>query len=404
MSNKLKPLGNQEIKAYDFRLPDKFTKEQLRAISVMYETFARLTATSLSAQLRAMVNVNVASVSQFTYEEFVRSTPTPTTFAIISMDPLRGNAILEIEPAITFSMIDRLAGGTGEGAGFQHELTDIETSLMEGIIVCVLGNMREAWLPVIDLCPRLGQIDTNPQFAQITPPTDMVILIALEVKIGDTEGCINICLPFLTIEPIISKLSFQLWFSSERYAMNSESIFILREKLTILHAAEILRRKYSIREISGWKEGTILYPARPLPPDICFLTNGKRQMWQCEILNGTGFRQIKIAGPVKKTNRMEDAEMETRNMTGLLEAGITITVEIGATMLNVREAMSIGEGTILELDKLVGEPVSVKANNVLFGKGEVVVIDENFGVRITEIIMDDVEPELDEETEELEGN
>ena len=132
------------------------------------------------------------------------------------MDPLKGSAILEIDPAMTFSIIDRLFGGQGEGAKFSRELTDIEQSVMEGIIVRVLGNLREAWSTVIDLRPRLGGIETNPQFAQIVPPTEMVVLVTLETKVGEVEGMMNLCIPYLTIEPIISKLSAQYWYSSVR--------------------------------------------------------------------------------------------------------------------------------------------------------------------------------------------
>ena len=200
-----KPVNDtRKIKIYDFKRPDKFSKEQIRTISIMHETFARLTTTSLSAQLRSIVHVHVASVDQLTYEEFIRSIPTPTTLAVINMDPLKGNAILEIDPAITFSMIDRLFGGTGQGgAKVQRDLTDIEQSVMEGIIVRILANMREAWTQVIDLRPRLAQIETNPQFAQIVAPSEMVVLVTLETKVGDEEGMMNFCIPYITIEPII---------------------------------------------------------------------------------------------------------------------------------------------------------------------------------------------------------
>ena len=202
-----KPVNDtRKIKIYDFKRPDKFSKEQLRTVSNMHETFARLTTTSLSAQLRSLVHVHVASVDQLTYEEFIRSIPTPTTLAVVNMDPLKGNAVLEIDPTITFCMIDRLFGGRGVTSGNKNrDLTDIEQSVMEGIIVRILANMREAWTQVIDLRPRLGQIETNPQFAQIVPPSEMVVLITLETKVGDEEGMMNFCIPYLTIEPIISK-------------------------------------------------------------------------------------------------------------------------------------------------------------------------------------------------------
>ena len=120
----------RKIKIYDFKRPDKFSKDQIRTVSIMHETFARLTTTSLSAQLRTLINVRVASVDQLTYEEFIRSIPNPTTLAVIDMDPLNGSAILEIDPAITFSVIDRLFGGQGEPAKLTWDLSEIEQSVM----------------------------------------------------------------------------------------------------------------------------------------------------------------------------------------------------------------------------------------------------------------------------------
>lgn len=223
----------RRIKIYDFRRPDKFSKEQIRTVSNMHETFARLTTTSLSAQLRTLVHVHVAAVDQLTYEEFLRSIPSPTTLAVINMDPLKGNAVLEIAPEITFIVIDRLFGGSGDtGAKVSRDLTDIEQSVMEGIIVRILANMREAWTQVIDLRPRLQQIETNPQFAQIVPPSEMVILVTLEIKIGEESGMMNICIPYITIEPIVSKLSSQYWFSSVRRSSSTQYLGTLKEKLS----------------------------------------------------------------------------------------------------------------------------------------------------------------------------
>jgi len=226
-----KTLTKSSVKMYDFKRPDKFSKDQIRTLQMMHETYARLTTTSLSAQLRAVVNVHVASVDQLTYEEFSRSIPNPTTLAIINMDPLKGSAIMEIDPTITFAIIDRLFGGEGEALKQNRELTDIELSVIEGIIVRILGNLRESWSNVIDLRPRLGNIETNIQFAQIVPPNDMVVLITLETKIGDVEGMMNFCIPYITIESIISKLSAQFWYSSIRKGGSSENLDLIREQL-----------------------------------------------------------------------------------------------------------------------------------------------------------------------------
>jgi flagellar motor switch protein FliM len=278
------PADQRKIKIYDFKRPDKFSKEQLRTINMMHETFARLTTTQMSAQLRSLVTLHVAAVDQLTYEEFIRSIPNPTTLAVINMDPLKGSAILEIDPAITFSIIDRLFGGQGEGSKVTRELTDIETSVMEGIIVRVLGSMREAWSQVIDLRPRLGQIDTNPQFAQIVPPSEMVVLVTLETKVSEVEGMIQFCIPYLTIEPIISKLSAQYWYSTVRRGATTENLNILRDKLAtvaVTLVAEIGSMTLTMGEVLGLRSGDVIRLPHVRVGDPISLNIGNKRKFVC---------------------------------------------------------------------------------------------------------------------------
>ena len=204
------------IKLYDFKRPDKFSKEQIRTISIIHETFARLTTVSLSTAMRALAHIHVASVDQLTYEEFIRSIPNPTTLAVINMAPLKGMAVLEIDPSVTGGIINRLFGGQGEGEEMSRELSEIELAVMESILVRMLGDLREAWSTLIDLHPRLGQIETNPQFCQIVPPTEMIVIITFQVKVGSVEGMMNFCIPYITIEPIVSKLTAQYMYSTVR--------------------------------------------------------------------------------------------------------------------------------------------------------------------------------------------
>ena len=300
-----KPVSDtRKIKIYDFKRPDKFSKEQLRTVSNMHETFARLTTTSLSAQLRSLVHVHVASVDQLTYEEFIRSIPTPTTLAVVNMDPLKGNAILEIDPTITFCMIDRLFGGRGvTSSNKNRDLTDIEQSVMEGIIVRILANMREAWTQVIDLRPRLGQIETNPQFAQIVPPTEMVVLITLETKVGDEEGMMNFCIPYLTIEHIISKLSSQFWFSSVRRSSTTQYLGTLTEKLSSVDmetVAEIGSINLPVREVLALRIGDIIRLSNTKVGDPLTLSVGNKKKFYCQ----PGVVGKKMA--VQVTGKIED--------------------------------------------------------------------------------------------------
>jgi len=308
-----KPVSDtRKIKIYDFKRPDKFSKEQIRTVSIMHETFARLTTTSLSAQLRSLVHVHVASVDQLTYEEFIRSIPTPTTLAVINMDPLKGNAVLEIDPSITFSMIDRLFGGTGQGTKVQRDLTDIEQSVMDGIIVRILANMREAWTQVIDLRPRLGQIETNPQFAQIVPPSEMVVLVTLETKVGDEEGMMNFCIPYITIEPIISKLSSQFWFSSVRRSSTTQYLGVLKEKLSTVDmatVAEIGSINLPIRDVLGLRTGDIIRLSNTRVGDPLTLSVGNRQKFLCQPGVIGKKMAVQVIGKIKQAESEEFEEL-----------------------------------------------------------------------------------------------
>lgn len=283
----------KKVKIYDFKRPDKFSKEQMRTVQNLHESFSRLTTTSLSAQLRCLVEVKVASTEQLTYEEFTRSVQSPAPLAIINMDPLKGSAILHIDTGITFAMIDRLFGGIGlnsdarpasSGAGGgksspstpRRELTDIESSVMEGIILRILGNMREAWSQIIELRPRLSNIDSNVQFIQIVPPNEMVILVTLEVRIklneNAVEGMMSFCIPYLTIEPIVNKLSTQFWYSTVRRSTTTEYLTTIKNQISgipIPLVVELGRTELLMSEIVAIKPGDlILFPNSPVDGNL----------------------------------------------------------------------------------------------------------------------------------------
>ena len=276
---------HRKIKIYDFKRPDKFPKDQIRTLQMMHENFARVTTTSLSAQLRTLVGIHVASVDQLTYEEFIRSVSNPSTLAIVSMDPLKGSSILEIDPSITFTIIDRLFGGPGESPkNLNRELTDIELSVMEGIIVRILGNLREAWSQVIDLRPRLGSIETNPQFAQMVSPNDMVVLITLETKVADVEGMMNFCIPYITIEPILSKFSAQYWYASIRRGSSSENLKIIKEKLQNIFvetSAELGSMQLPLSDILNLQKGDVVKFTDTKITDPVIFKIGNRKKFLC---------------------------------------------------------------------------------------------------------------------------
>lgn len=304
----------RKIKIYDFKRPDKFSKDQIRTISMIHETFARLTTTSFSAQFRAMVNVHVASVDQLTYEEFIRSIPNPTTLAVIDMEPLKGTAVLEIDPAITFAIIEKLFGGKADGnQKIQRELTDIEQAVVEGVIVRILGNLRESWSNVIDLRPRLSRIEVNPQFAQIVPPSDMVVLVTLETKVGEVEGMMNFCIPYITIEPVISKLSGQYWYSSVRKGTTTENLAVIKERLNTVMVdlkVEIGNIDISIQDVLNLRMGDCVKLTQVGINDNFVIKIGNQPKFECrpgKIGNKIAVQIVKMIEERKK-NEFEEIE------------------------------------------------------------------------------------------------
>jgi flagellar motor switch protein FliM len=301
-----KPASNgKRIKIYDFKRPDKFSKGQIRSLSIIHDLFSRELSDLLSSYLRKTIYVQVASVDQLAYAEFIRSIPSPTTFALLEIPPLKGYVVMEIDPDITHAMINRLFGGEGNKTKNQHELTALEMKIMEDLINNnFLAPLHEAWNKIFDMkLPALKQIDTNPQYCQIVPNSEMVILVTLECKFGDVEGMINFCLPYSTLEPIImNMMSFD--FPSQLF---------------------------------------------------CEEKNDKE---------------------ANKTAALNEA---------LDRINIPISVEVGRRNYTLAEIKSIKEGTILELDKLAGENVDIFAGGELIAYGEVLVIDENFGVRVNSI-------------------
>jgi flagellar motor switch protein FliM len=201
------------VKPYDFLRPSKFSKEQIRTIHFMHETYGRLWSSTLSGILRNFVSISVNSVDQVTYQEFMQSIPNPTITATFTLPPLEGKAIIEFSPTIGFPIIDRLLGGSGQSNVQMRELTEIESHVISNLIEDSMVFLKEAWSSMIDLDPELSDLESNPLFVQIVPPSDMILLITLEARIGDFSGIMNIVYPYVLLEPILSLLSAQTLYA-----------------------------------------------------------------------------------------------------------------------------------------------------------------------------------------------
>lgn len=221
----------KKVKVYDFKRALRFSKDQIRSLTRIHENFARLLTTFFSAQLRTYVQITVASVDQIPFEEFVRSIPNMTLINIFEVPPLDGNVLMEINPNIAYSMLDRLMGGTGSSQSNVDNLTEIETKIMTHLFERSFDNLREAWENIVEIDPILVELEVNPQFLQMISPNETVVVISLNTIIGDTSGMINICIPHVVLEPIVPNLSVRYWMQTNKKEMSPEQMQMLESRV-----------------------------------------------------------------------------------------------------------------------------------------------------------------------------
>ena len=202
-----------QISVYDFKRPERVSKDQIRAFQSLHESFSREFGASLSGMLRSIVEVKLISVDQLTYSEFVFSLENPTCFNLLESKGLDGHMILDLNPSIVFPIVDRLLGGGRNTSRSipQRPLTDIEQRLASRIIELAIRALENAWRNICDLDLSIAQVESNPQLIQIVPPNEVVVLISFEITMGDNRGIMNLCIPFNTIEPLAGKLSSDTW-------------------------------------------------------------------------------------------------------------------------------------------------------------------------------------------------
>ena len=275
----------KKVKVYDFKRPDKFSKDQIRTLYMLHESFARLLNTYLSTHLRTVVNVEVASVEQLTYQEFIQSLANPSIISILAVPPLKGNIIMEINTEIAFAFIDRVFGGEGKASIKPRVLTDIEETVMRRFVDKAMDHFRESWKNVCEFRPKLEATESNPQFTQIVPPSDMVVIVTIQMKIGVVEGMMNICIPYLVLEPIMSMLTTTFWVASSvsKEDANPEQVEMLQKKIERTRVpliVELGRLDISVQEFLTLGFGDVLQLDTKVEDELPVFV-GKRPKFKC---------------------------------------------------------------------------------------------------------------------------
>lgn len=212
----IKDSNEKQVKEYDFARPSKFSKEHLRTLEIIFEHYGRLLSTNLPVYLRKNVQVEVMNSEAVTYSEFSNALSNPVLLGIINFAPLQGNIIIEMASALGYTIVDRMLGGRGDPIDKVREFSEIELLIIERIMIVCVNLLKEPWENVVDIHPRLERIETNSQYAQIISPSEMIAIVTINMKIGDVEGLMNICLPYITLEDVIDKLNTKYWYSTMR--------------------------------------------------------------------------------------------------------------------------------------------------------------------------------------------
>lgn len=253
--------NEKQIKNYDFARPSKFSKEHLRTLNIIFEHYGRLLSTNLPAYLRKNVQVEVINSEAVTYSEFSNALSNPVLLGIIDFAPLEGNIIIELANNLGYAIIDRMLGGGGYPLEKSREFSEIELSIIERIFNVFTNLLIEPWANVIELNPRLLRIETNSQFAQIISPSEMISIVTMNIKIGNIEGMMNICLPYVCLEKVIDKLNTKYWYSTMQVSDNKsykDLIEIAISKARIPLKAVLGKSVISVNDFMNIQEGDII--------------------------------------------------------------------------------------------------------------------------------------------------
>jgi len=207
-------IEEKQTQNYDFRRPAKFSKEHLRTLEIIFEHYGRLVSTNLPVYLRKNIQVNVVNSEACTFSEFSTALSNPVLLSVVSFEPLGGNILLELASNLGFAMIDRMLGGPGNPLDKPRDFSEIERSIIDKLLAVCVQLLKEPWKNVLDINPVLERVETNPQFAQIIAPQEMIAIVTLSIKIGEVEGLMNVCLPYFTLETVMDRLNTKYWFAS----------------------------------------------------------------------------------------------------------------------------------------------------------------------------------------------
>lgn len=271
----------KEVHTYDFKRPERVSKEQMRALEGIHQSFARNFGALLSGFLRTIVEVRVATAEQLTYSEFIHSLPNPTNFNLLTAEPLEGQMCLEVSPLIIFPIIDRLLGGSNsELCVPQRPLTMIEQRLVGCITERALTSLTEAWTELVEVKFKITEVESNPHLVQIVAPNEVVVVLGFEIKMSGRAGTMSLCIPFNVIEPVMAKLLSQGWLAYQRRAAVEDKSGEIARALGATYVdvvAYLAETTITVGELLSLQPGDIIQTTKPFNGEIILQVKGENK-------------------------------------------------------------------------------------------------------------------------------
>lgn len=297
----------KDVHSYDFKRPERVSKDQMRALEGIHEGFARNLGASLSGFLRTIIEVRVATTEQLTYSEFIHSLPNPTNFNLLTCEPLEGQMCLEVSPLIIYPIIDRLLGGSSAELFIpQRPLTMIELRLVGRITDRALACLTEVWSNLVPVNFMLSEVESNPHLVQIVAPNEVVVVIGFEIKMGARAGTMSLCIPFNVIEPVMGKLAAQGWLAYQRRAAAEDHT---KDLTRTLGGAEIELQAYlaettiTVRDLLTLQPGDILQTTKLASAPLLIQAEGRNKFY-ARLGRHKDNRALKIAGPAPDDDKL----------------------------------------------------------------------------------------------------
>lgn len=300
--DEMKENGDKRIKDYDFARPAKFSKEHLRTMEIIFEHYGRLLSTNLPVYLRKNIQVEVVNSEALIYSEFSGSLSDPVILGIVNLAPLQGNIILELATNLGYAIVDRMLGGAGVPLDKARDFSEIELLIIERIMNVCTNLLREPWQNVVEIHPRLERIETNSQFAQIISPSEMIAIVTIHLKLGDVEGMMNVCLPYLTLEDVMDKLNTKFWYSTmqnkdeEEY---TEAIEALIAKAPMPIKAVLGTSSISVNDFINLQPGDIIRLDRKVDEELSVYVGNIRKFTALPGVSGNGYA-VRITSVIRE--------------------------------------------------------------------------------------------------------